>query len=361
MNRFLFVLVSLVLAACQPSGSGTSAPAAGSGPPPAIGVRTEAVVAREWVDEIEALGTAQANESVTISAKVTETVARVNFEDGDQVRGGAILVELTGRAEVAQLKEAQAAFEETEKQLQRLQDLVQQGTVTRSAVDTQIAARDQARARREAIRARLSDRVITAPFAGVLGFRQVSEGTLLTPGTAIATLDDVETIKLDFTVPERFLAVIGVDEEIRATTAAFPAIDFTGVVRSIDSRVDPITRSVVVRAHIANQERKLKPGMLLTVRLQGFKRETLTIDEIGLLQLGRQAFVYRVDADSKAQRADVQIGSRRDGRVEIISGLAAGDVIVTDGVVKLRPGMAIKNLDMEPGATAAAKPEQTGS
>ena len=168
------------------------------------------------VDRIQALGTARANESVTLTAKTAETVARVNFSDGQSVEAGAVLVELTDRAEVAQLKEAQAAYVETEKQYDRLRGLVKQGTVTQSQVDQQLGARDSARARMEAIRVRLSDRVITAPFAGVLGFRTVSPGALVQPGTVITTLDDVRTIKLDFSVPETFLAALAVGQHIEA-------------------------------------------------------------------------------------------------------------------------------------------------
>jgi membrane fusion protein (multidrug efflux system) len=336
----LLLSVSL-LAACQ-----SSEPGAGARPAalPPIPVHTQQVVSMPWIDEIEALGTAQANESVTLTAKVTESVERINFTDGEIVRGGDVLIELTGRAEVAQLTEAQAAFTESQKQLARLEELVKQGTVTRSQVDAQLAARDQARARREAIRARLADRVITAPFDGVLGFRQVSEGTLLTPGTTITTLDDIRTIKLDFSVPERFLESISIGAEVVARSAAFHEASFVGVVRSIASRVDPITRSVQVRAHIDNADFKLKPGMLMSVRLKSPERSALVVDEIALIQTGRQAYVFVLDAEGKASRVDVSVGGRKSGKVELLSGLSAGVRVVTDGVVKLRPGLAAKDL-----------------
>jgi membrane fusion protein (multidrug efflux system) len=334
-----FLLVLLVACSGQAPEQGQRRAAA------AVGVMTQQARIEPWVDRIEALGTARANESVMLSAKVTETVARINFEDGQQVSEGAVLVELTDRAEVAALKEAQAAFAEAEKQTRRLEDLVGQGTVPRSAVDQQVALRDQARARMEAIRARLSDRVITAPFAGQLGFRMVSPGALVTPGTPITTLDDIATIKLEFAVPERFFAELKPGRSIDAMSAAYPERSFDGIVASVDSRVDSATRTVMVRANVDNADGLLRPGMLMVVELITPARDVLVIDEISLVQVGSEAFVYRVAADNTAERVVVQPGRRSRGRVEIVAGLEAGDRIVSEGVVKLRPGMALTLLD----------------
>ena len=299
------------------------------------------VAPSEWVDRIQALGTARANESVTLTAKTAETVARVNFSDGQQVEAGAVLVEMTDRTEVAQLKEAQAAYSEAEKQYERLRGLVKQGTVTQSQVDQQLAARDSARARMEAIRVRLSDRVVTAPFAGVLGFRSVSPGTLVQPGTVITTLDDVTTIKLDFSVPETFLAALAPGQAIDAKSAAYPEQVFQGVVTSLDSRVDPLTRAIMVRAEIPNPERRLKPGMLMSVEVINRPRTSLSVPEVSLSALRERMFVYRVDAQNVAHEVEVRIGTRRAGEVEIVEGLAEGDRVVTDGLVRMRDGIAV--------------------
>jgi membrane fusion protein (multidrug efflux system) len=346
-------LALVLLAACGDSAQQETRRGAAA----AVGVMTQQARVEPWVDRIEALGTARANESVVLSAKVTETVARINFEDGQQVSEGAVLVELTDRAEVAALKEAQASFAEAEKQTRRLEDLVDQGTVPRSSVDQQVALRDQARARMEAIRARLSDRVITAPFAGQLGFRMVSPGALVTPGTQITTLDDIATIKLDFAIPERFFAELQPGRVIEAQTAAYPDRSFSGVVASVDSRVDPATRSVVVRAMVDNEDALLRPGMLMVVELMTPAREVLVIDEISLVQIGSEAFVYRVAVDNTAERVIVQPGRRSRGRVEIVDGLQAGDRIVSEGVVKLRPGMALTLLDGQNDAALGAVQE----
>lgn len=338
--RCLLPLTGLLLAAC----SGGGAPPAGGGgaggmpPVPVVSVQAER---QPWVDVIEALGTTQARESVVLSAKVTEVVERIRFDDGDRVNAGDLLVDLSGRAEVASLEEAQATYLETRQQYQRLVGLVEAGTVPRSQLDAQVAARDAARARVDSIRARLADRVITAPFDGVLGFRQVSPGTLVTPGTPIATLDDISIIKLDFSVPETFLSALEQGQTVRARSAAFPAREFVGTVATVGSRVDPVSRAVTVRAEFDNPEQLLRPGMLMSVRVEKQPRAALVLPELAIIQVGSQAFVFRVDEGGQVSRAPVEVGARRLGEVEVVQGLAEGDRVVVEGTVRLRPGMRV--------------------
>lgn len=307
-------------------------------------VTTGLVMQKPWQDSIEALGTAQANESVMLTAKVTETVVRVNFEDGDLVDAGQVLVDLSGRVELAGLNEAAAAFREAQQQLTRQQQLTDQKLVPASQLDTQKAAVDSARARLDATRARLSDRVITAPFAGVLGFRRVSPGTLVTPGTTIASLDDISTIKLEFSVPENFLAALAPGQSVTARSAAWPGREFSGTLRTIGSRVDVITRAIPVRAELPNPDRALRPGMLLTLKVFQPERQALVIPEIAAVQVGRDAYVFRVGADMKVQRVAVQLGARRSGEVEVLNGLQEGDRIVVDGTGKLRDGALVSDV-----------------
>lgn len=345
----LLILLGATLAGC----GGSSAPSGrGGGAPPAV-VTTTTLAPVAWSDAIEALGTAQAKESVTLTAKVTETVDSVNFEDGQFVRAGHVLVDLSGGAEAAQLREEQAAFQEAQQQLDRQAGLVEKGTIARSQLDTQVAARDAAKARMDTIRARLKDRVITAPFDGVLGFRRVSQGTLVSPGTVIATLDDIRTIKLDFPVPESFLANVATGQTIVAQSAAWPGVDFEGTVRAVDSRVDPVTRAVTVRAEIANPEARLRPGMLLAVRLLKPAREALVLPELALVQVGTRAYVFKVGADDKVAQVEVEVGARRRGEVEIVGGLAPGDRVVVEGTVKLRDGATV--VEAPRGSAAAAQ------
>ena len=200
--------------------------------------------------------------------------------------------------------------------------------------------------------------VVKGWIDGVLGFRRVSPGTLVTPGTMIATLDDIRVIKLDFPVPETFLANVAVGQRVIALSATWPDIEFGGTVRAIDSRVDPVTRAVTVRAEIDNPEAKLCPGMMLAVRLLKPERQTLAIPEIALMQVGARSFVYKVADDNTVSQVQVQIGARRRGQVEVLDGLAAGERIVAEGTVKLRPGASVVEAAAPPAATdnATAQP-----
>ncbi|HWT14339.1 MAG TPA: efflux RND transporter periplasmic adaptor subunit [Patescibacteria group bacterium] len=349
--RHSYPLATLCVAALLSACGGAKAPQTQGGGPP-VTVRTTVLALGEWQDSVQALGTAKANESVTITAKVSETVRKVNFDSGDQVEAGAVLVDLTGQVQLAGLEEARAAFREAEQQLKRSEELSARKLIPGSLVDTQRANRDAARARMDQVRAQLSDRVITAPFDGVLGLRQVSPGSLVTPGTAIATLDDVSIVKLDFSVPETLIASLAPGQKVVATSAAFPDVPFEGVVHTIDSRVDPVTRSVMVRAEVPNPERKLRPGMLLTVDVRRAPRQALALPELALIQIGRNSFVFRVDGEGKVAQVPVKTAARERGRVEIIEGVSAGDRVVVEGTLKLRGGARVVEAGTAPAAAA---------
>lgn len=307
-------------------------------------VTVEAVVAGNQVlaDTIEALGTTFANESLTLTSKVTDTVGKVRFEDGQFVEAGTVLVELTNEEEQALLAEAQASLRDALNQRNRLKNLRASNVISASNLDEAEARVDGAQARLNTIVARLQDRLVRAPFSGLLGFRQVSEGTLITPGTAIATLDDVSTIKLDFTVPEAALATLERDQPIAARSAAYGDREFNGLVSSIGSRVDPVTRAVVVRALIENSDRALRPGMLMTVRLTTRERTALVVPEGSVIQVGSEAFVFKINDQDKATRQVVQTGVRRRGLVEILGGINAGERIITEGIIKVRDGVPVR-------------------
>lgn len=338
--------IAALLGAC--GGQKPQTAQGGAGP---VVVRSVVLEPGEWQDRVQALGTAKANESVTVTAKVSETVQKVNFDSGDFVEAGQVLVDLTGQVQLAGLDEARAAFKEAEQQLKRGEELASRNLIPGSQLDSQRATRDAARARMDQVRAQLSDRVITAPFNGVLGLRQVSPGSLVTPGTTIATLDDISIIKLDFSVPETLITALATGQAVTARSAAFPGEDFEGVLRTIDSRVDPVTRSVQVRAELPNGERKLRPGMLLTVEVRRAPRTALALPELALLQIGRNSFVYRVAADGAVSQVPVKIGARERGRVEVLEGVQAGERIVVEGTVKLRAGAKVVEADPPPAAT----------
>jgi membrane fusion protein (multidrug efflux system) len=333
-----------MLAACS-----SRAPDGGNMVAPEVPVTTGIVESVDWVDEIEAVGTTKARESITLTAKITETVRKVNFTDGQRVHAGDVLVEMTSGQQVAALAEAQATYKDAERLMNRNNDLVKQGTVSRQVADTARATHDSAKARVDLLRAQLSDRVVTAPFSGVLGLRQVSVGALVSPGTVITTLDDIDVISLDFSLPERFLAVLKPGLEVAANSVAFPGREFGGRLLSVDSRVDPTTRSVLVRAELPNPDHALRAGMLMTVRVKRPQRNVLAVPEIAVEQVGSQSFVYTVDADNVVHRAEVTLGARQQGKVEVESGVAAGTRIVVDGTVKVREGSKIVDATKKQG------------
>jgi membrane fusion protein (multidrug efflux system) len=209
--------------------------------------------------------------------------------------------------------------------------------------------------------ARLSDRLILAPFSGVLGFRQVSPGQLLQPNTAITTLDDISTIKLDFTVPESFLGAVTSGARVFARAASYPDREFEGEIRSVGSRVDPVTRAIQVRAHIPNDDRALRPGMLLTVRIVMAERQSLVVPENAVYQIQDRHYVYVVGDDLVAREREFEAGERRFGIVEVVGGLEPGERVVTEGIVKLRDGTKVRLTDnLSVGGSAGGFSEGPG-
>ncbi|MFQ5534679.1 MAG: efflux RND transporter periplasmic adaptor subunit [Sphingomonadales bacterium] len=335
LTAFVFLFATLAVLTARKIATREDDQGARRPGPGTIAVSVAPVRSEVFVDQIEALGTAKANESVAITAKVTETVRRVNFDDGMQITAGAILVELTNAEEEAQLAEYRANLAEAKKQHQRISGLVARGNAATSLLDEQIAAVETAQAR-------LDDRMIRAPFSGVLGFRQMSPGTLVTPNSVITTLDDVEIIKLDFQVPEIFIPALRPNQTIIARSVAYPGQAFEGVVTTVSPRVDPATRAVTVRARIPNPDALLRPGMLLSVALIKGQRETLAIPEQALIPVRDQQFVFVIGDDNRAERRLVTIGGRRPGKVEILSGLEAGERVVIEGTMKLRPKAQVR-------------------
>lgn len=307
-------------------------------------VVTTTVKVDTLVDQVEAIGTARANESVSLTSKVTDTVSKVNFEDGQYAQKGDILVELTNSEETAQLAEAQAVVDESTRQFERMQNLISQKLASETTLDIERARMKSAIARLEAIVARLDARLIRAPFSGILGFRAVSPGSLLSPNTIVTTLDDVRVIKLDFSVPENFLSVIKIGQEVIASSPAYESQLFIGTVKTISSRVDPVTRSITIRAHLDNNEGLLRPGMLLTVNLVRSRSKALVIPEEALLPIGDQQYVYVV-TEGIANRTKVKIGRRRPGIAEVIDGLEEGQEIIIQGIIKVRQGSKVSTRD----------------
>ena len=344
---FAVLLISL-LAACNKE----EAPVAPAARP--IPVITQVAKPVAWSDSLQAIGTIKARESVTLTSKVSEVVQDVHFDSGDEVRAGAPLVTLRGDSQQAALVAAQATYAEADKLYQRQVSLADQQLVARASLDTQKSIRDAALARVQQMRSDIGDRNVRAPFAGVLGMRQVSPGALITPTTTIATLDDISRVYVDFQVPEAALASVQAGQQVIGGSAAYPGREFTGTVATVDTRLDAGTRAATVRADFPNPDRVLRPGMLLDVRLFRPEREALVIPEIAVVQVGRDSFVYRVKADGSVEQVKVATGVRRDGMVELTEGVAAGERIVIEGTGKLRAGVKVADA-AAPAAAPAVK------
>ena len=336
--------------------------AAGSslGAAPPVEVFAATVAPRPFVDRIEALGTLRANESVSLTASVTDTISAIRFDDGDRVAAGDVLVEMTSTEEAALLDEARVTAAEARRQYQRIKSLEATGTAAKSQLDERLREWEAARARLAAIESRLADRTLRAPFAGVVGLRNISLGALVEPGDLITTLDDDTLMKLDMAVPATFLSVLVPGLSIEGTTRAYGERVFRGEVRSIGSRVDPVTRSVTVRAVLPNDERLLKPGMLMQVALLRNPRQSLAVPEQALLAEGERHFVLMVD-DGTAVKREVTIGARTPGLVEILAGLEAGEQVITEGAIKLRPGQAVAVKALDDGSRPRSELLKTGT
>ena len=359
-HRSILLTLGLLLAlsACGKDDAATKPGGAGgrmSGPVPVV---VETVREQDWTDALRALGTVQAREAVTITAKVSETVQQVHFESGQNVARGAALVTLSGQQQQASLASAEATLKEAEQLYKRQEQLATQQLVARASLDSQRATRDAARAQVAQVRANLSDRVIRAPFGGVLGIRQVSPGALVTPGTVIATLDDLSRVYVDFPVPETELAAVGAGQRIVGRAGAYGERAFDGVVATVSSRLDAVSRAAIVRGDFPNPDGLLKPGMLVDVNLARDTRKALVVPEIAVQQIGSETFVWRVKADDTAEKVNVVVGGRIPGNVMITEGLAAGDRIVTDGVGKVQAGAKVADGGKAPAPAdgAATKP-----
>jgi membrane fusion protein (multidrug efflux system) len=295
----------------------------------------------------EALGNARANEAVDIRPEVTAAVTAILFEEGQTVGKGEVLLRLESSEPLADLAAARAALIDSESQYRRSNELFKTKVVSASQLEQLEARRDADQAAVKAAESRLAHTVIRAPFSGQLGLRRVSIGSIVGPSTVITTLDDTSQIKLDFDVPEVFMARLERGLTVTARSAAWPDLVFTGQVISIDTRVDPISRTITVRALLPNEEARLRPGMFLTVSLLKEDVRSLLIPEESIVPERSKQFVFVVGEGDIVQRNEVSTGRRRPGQIEILEGLAPGDLVITEGTQKARPGQAVEIIERQ--------------
>ena len=342
--------LALLLAGCGGEEQGNAA-RFGGGPPPVV---TEAVLLGDITDNYTALATARANEAIDVTPRISSVVAAIHFEEGQSVDEGEVLVELDSREIRADLDLAEANLRERRSRYGRLETLAASQVVSEVELEEIQAQLQVAEAQVNSARARLEDTIIRAPFSGEVGLRRISIGGLVQPNTVITTLDDIAVMKLEFSVPEEYLSVIREGLGIQATAAAWPDSAFTGTVTSVDSRVDPMTRSLAVVALMPNEDGALKPGMFLQVDISRRRENVVLAPEAALVPRQGRQFVYVVD-EGRAEERQVSLGSRRPGQVEILGGLQPGEQIVTQGVQRIRDGLPVRM------AGAPAGPPSGGS
>ncbi len=306
----------------------------------------------EFGDEVQSLGTTRADESVEITSNVAEAVEGIFFDDGDSVTRGQVLVRLRQDEEQAALKAAEARLDERRAAYERAETLEERRALSTATLRERQALLSQIEGEIEAIQSRIDDRVIRAPFDGVLGLREVSLGALVRPGDRVTTLDDLRRIKVDFDVPANVLGALRTGLPIKGRVDAYPDRVFEGEVTTVSPRVNPATRTVTARAVLPNPDGLLRPGMLMRVTLRKNPREALIAPEAGIIQRGETFSVLAVEKSADgpvARMRKVSVGERVPGGIEVTAGLAEGDQIVVHGLMRVGDGDSVKVVGEKTG------------
>ena len=333
------------------SGGGPAAtgPAGGApakaGPPPGIAVEAVKVQMVKLPQSIAAVGSLRSDETIIVRPEIAGRVAEIHFKEGERVAMGTPLVRLEASVQKADLDKARANHVLSKSKFDRAEDLRKQGFISSQARDEAENTYKVAQAETELMEARVSKTTIAAPFAGTIGLRQVSVGDYVKEGQDIVNLEAIDPLKVDFRVPEMALSQVRNGQTLQVTLDAIPDRAFDGRVYAINPLIDAAGRSVVIRAQVSNRDGKLRPGMFARVRLfTSEARDSPMVPEEALFPVGEDKYVWKV-VDGKVTRQKVEIGQRRDSKVEIVSGLTANDVVVTEGHLKMREGVAVKLAD----------------
>jgi len=318
--------------------------------PPAMPVKAAAARIAPAVDEVGAVGTLRADEAVTIRPEIAGRVVEFRFNEGQAVARGAVLVKLDQSELAAVVASSRAQLKWEEQRMERAEDMRTKGFISQQGLDDQKTNLARARAKLAEDEARLAKTEMRAAFAGVAGLRQVSEGQYVAAGTDIVRLEKIDQLKLDFRVPESFIARMKAGQPLQVLVDAYPGRAFAGSVYAIEPGVDDQTRTILLRARVANPELRLRPGMFARVQVQlGVREKAIWVPEEAIVPRGQDSYVFRVAAGpggvGKADLVRVRLGSRKVGEVEIVKGLAAGELVVTEGTQKIGPGSPVRLMD----------------
>jgi membrane fusion protein (multidrug efflux system) len=335
--------------------------------PPPSAITTTVAKKEIWPSTLNVVGTMTAIHGVTVSADLPGTVDQIKFDSGKWVQAGDVLVELDTRQERAQLAAMEAQRDLTKINYARMQQLVNEGVISRSDYDKATADQKAADANAAEVRAAIARKTIRAPFSGVLGIRQVNLGQYLAAGSPIVPLQSLNPIYVTFSVPQQAIAHVQVGHNVRVTSEDLAGLSFTGRVNALDSVVDQNTRNVQVQATLNNPQSKLRPGMFVQVEVGvGAQRSLIPLpaSAISYAPFGDSVFVVTDMKDPKGQtyrgvrQQFVKLDGARGDQVGVVSGINPGDEIVTSGVFKLRNGAAVAvNNKVQPGNDPAPKPE----
>ena len=347
-------LIPLLLALS--AGAPAQAP---GGKPPGVTVKASPVKVGTLSTDVSAVGTLLANESVMLRPEIAGRVVAIHFDEGQAVSKGAKLVTLDQSEYKAILAQSEAEAKLATRRFERSQELRKQNFISQEAVDESRSNLDRSAARRQETEVKLAKSELRAPFAGIVGLRQVSPGAYVKEGADIARLEDIDSIKLDFRIPEVYLGSLRPDQEVAVRVDAYPNQAFKGRIYALEPGVDEKSRTLLARARIANKDRKLRPGMFARVVLTlGTRDSAIVVPDQAIVPRGESVFVYRV-VDGKALLTPVTTGARAPGEVEIVKGLSPTDVVVVDGQLKLQDGAPVTIIG-EPPIPSAAAPQKKG-
>ncbi|HDO1323510.1 efflux RND transporter periplasmic adaptor subunit [Aeromonas veronii] len=309
-----------------------------------VNIRTQTVKQSLAEPTLKLVGKLAANRSVIISPEVTGRIVKIAVQSGQSVAKGETLIALDAGKQQAELAEQSASLRDENRKLSDMRKLVARGAVTQSELEGQEATVAQVQARLDAARYELSLRTLQAPFAGTVSLIDLSEGALVGSGDTLLHLDELDKLRLDLAVPERYLSLLRPGMAVTATSTAWPDQQFNGTLTTLDSRVSNDTQNIKARVMIPNGNGQLRPGMLLNVELALPAQQLTLIPAQSVEYAGEQRFVYRLEADGRVKRVPVVLGETEGETVWVTEGLKVGDRIVVEGLVNLRDGVQVRDL-----------------
>ncbi|MBL8393253.1 MAG: efflux RND transporter periplasmic adaptor subunit [Candidatus Accumulibacter sp.] len=335
---------------------GGAPPGGGSSSSAPTRVETARVQAAELALEASAVGSLRSNESVVLRPETAGRIARINFRDGVAVVRGGLLLELDAAMQGAELDQARANLGLAQANLKRSEDLFARTFISRQALDNAQATLKVQEATLALAQAKFDKTRLRAPFAGIVGIRNVSVGDYVKEGQDLVNIEDIATLKIDFRLPESYLPQLRPGQRLEVSSDALPGQIFPAVLDAINPLVEAGGRAIALRAQLPNGEARLRPGMFVRVRLIFAQRNNvLLVPEQAVIPDSKAPYVYRV-LDGRAKRTPIRTGLRRDALVEVVEGLSAGDEVVTAGQMKLRDGATVRPLGEGGGPAASAPP-----